>query len=61
VLDAEARLVLTQIFENTRRMLGVLLESCPDGAGIRRAVTAFRRYQVAGLAAFARGLAGTGR
>jgi AcrR family transcriptional regulator len=58
VVHREARLVLEQIFENTRRMIAVLLESCADEREIRRAVAAFRSYQVAGLAAFARGLAG---
>ena len=44
------------LLENTRRLLAVLLESFEEGASIRRAVSAFRRYQVAGVAAFARGL-----
>jgi len=57
VVHREARLVLTQIFENTRRMIAVLLESCVDEAALRRAVATFRSYQVAGLAALARGLA----
>jgi AcrR family transcriptional regulator len=57
VVHREARLVLSHIFDNTRRMIAALLESCPDGAAIRRAVAAFRSYQVAGLGAFARGLA----
>jgi len=57
VVHREARLVLQQIFENTRRMIGVLLESCENERAIRRAVASFRSYQVAGLAAFARGLA----
>jgi AcrR family transcriptional regulator len=56
VVHREARLVLEQIFENTRRMLAVLLESCVAESAIRRAVAAFRSYQVAGLAAFARAL-----
>ncbi|HTV20463.1 MAG TPA: helix-turn-helix domain-containing protein [Polyangiaceae bacterium] len=60
VVQREARLVLGQIFENTRRMIAVLLESCADAAAIRRAVAAFRNYQVAGLAAFARGVASEG-
>jgi AcrR family transcriptional regulator len=57
VVHREARLVLSQIFDNTRRMIAVLLESCLDAAAIRRAVAEFRSYQVAGLAALARGLA----
>jgi AcrR family transcriptional regulator len=53
----EARLVLREIFENTRRMLGAILETYQDERSIRRAVAAFRSYQVAGLAAFTRALA----
>lgn len=56
VLTREARLVLRQIFENTRRMIAVLLEELSDERAIRRAVAAFRSYQVAGLAAFTRAL-----
>ena len=57
VVTREARLVLTQIFENTRRTIAAVLEAYSDAASIRRAAGAFRSYQVAGLAAFARGLA----
>lgn len=56
VITREARLVLRQIFENTRRMLAVLLEGCPDEAGIRRAVAAFRSYQLGGLGGLAQAL-----
>lgn len=56
VITREAQLVLRQIFENTRRMIATLLESCADEAAIRRAVAAFRSYQVAGLGGFARAL-----
>jgi AcrR family transcriptional regulator len=56
VVTREARLVLRQIFENTRRMIAVLLEECRDERAIRRAVAAFRSYQVGGLAAFTRAL-----
>jgi AcrR family transcriptional regulator len=52
----EARLVLREIFENTRRMLGAILQAYEDEPPIRRAVAAFRSYQVAGLAAFTRSL-----
>ena len=55
-----AVLVLTQIFDNTRRMIAAILESSQDEREIRRAVAAFRAYQVAGLAAFARWLVGDG-
>lgn len=57
VVHRETRLVLQQIFENTRRMIGVLLESCDDERAIVRAVTSFRSYQVGGLAALGRALA----
>jgi AcrR family transcriptional regulator len=50
----EARLVLREIFENTRRMLSAILEAYEDGRSIRSAVATFRSYQVAGLAAFTR-------
>jgi AcrR family transcriptional regulator len=53
----EARLVLREIFENTRRMLGVILQAYEDEGSIRRAILAFRSYQVAGLAAFTRTVA----
>lgn len=56
VVTREAQLVLRQIFENTRRMLAVLLEQCPDEAGLRRAVAAFRSYQLGGIGGFARAL-----
>ncbi len=56
VITQEARLVLEQIFDNTRRMVGALLEGCQDEQGIRRAVAAFRSYQVAGLAGLTRWL-----
>lgn len=56
LVPPEARRVLEQIFENTRHMIGAILEACEDDAAIRRAVAAFRSYQVAGLEAFARWL-----
>jgi AcrR family transcriptional regulator len=56
VVSREARQVLTQIFENTRRMIAVLLGAYSDERSIRRAVAAFRSYQVAGLAGFTRAL-----
>ena len=56
IISREARLVLEQIFENTRRMIGALLEGCEGEAAIRRAVAAFRSYQVGGLAALTRAL-----
>jgi len=57
-VPAEARLVLHNVFENTRRMISAILESCEDEAAIRRAIAGFRSYQVAGLAGFTRWLAG---
>lgn len=59
-VSREARLVLTHVFENTRRMIAVLLETYSDERAIRRAVAAFRNYQVAGLAGFARGVVAEG-
>jgi AcrR family transcriptional regulator len=58
VVPREARLVLQQIFDNTRRMIAAILEAHEHEAEIRRAVAAFRAYQVAGLGAFTRWLAG---
>lgn len=55
-IPREARLVLTLIFENTRRSLAAVLEASRDERAIRDAIGAFRRYQLAGLAAFTRGL-----
>lgn len=60
-VSREARLVLTQVFENTRRMIAVLLETYSDERAIRRAVAAFRSYQVGGLAGFTRGVLESGR
>lgn len=60
VVHRPARLVLTQIFENTRRMIAAILESSPDEAAIRRAVAAFRSYQLGGLSAFTRWLVAEG-
>lgn len=60
-ISREARLVLEQIFDNTRRMLGTLLESCADERPFRRAVAAFRAYQTAGLAAPSRWLVAEGK
>jgi AcrR family transcriptional regulator len=57
VVPREARLVLEQIFENTRRMIGAILTANEEERAIRRAVAAFRAYQVAGLAALARWVA----
>jgi AcrR family transcriptional regulator len=59
VVTPEARLVLRQIFEGTRRMVAVLLEQCEDEASIRRGIAAFRSYQVAGLGALVAALAAT--
>lgn len=59
-VSREARLVLQQIFDNTRRMIAAILEASDDDREIRRAVAAFRAYQVAGLAAFTRWLSSEG-
>jgi AcrR family transcriptional regulator len=60
VVAPEARLVLQQIFENTRRLIAVLLEQCQNEAAIRRGVATFRSYQVAGLGALVRALGASG-
>jgi AcrR family transcriptional regulator len=57
IIPREARLVLTQIFENTRRLIAVLLETCSEERAIRAAVKTFRSYQAAGLAGLTRALA----
>lgn len=51
VIDREARLVLTQVFENTRRTIASILRSTRSDREARVAIAAFRSYQVAGLAA----------
>lgn len=55
-IPREARLVLREIFDNTRRTIAAILESTEDEKSIRRAIAAFRSYQVAGLAALTRWL-----
>jgi len=60
VISNEARVVLTQVFENTRRTIGALLENCADESAIRSAIAGFRSYQVAGLTALAAWIAGEG-
>jgi AcrR family transcriptional regulator len=52
-LSRPERLVLTMIFENTRRMLATLLEQCASEAAIREAFDAFWAYQLPGLYGFA--------
>jgi AcrR family transcriptional regulator len=54
----EARLVLTCLFDNTRRAIAAILAERADGSSIRAAIAGFRAYQTAGLAAFARWYAG---
>jgi AcrR family transcriptional regulator len=44
-----ARFVLTQIFENTRRLLASVLERHADPDELREAIEAFWSYQIAGL------------
>lgn len=56
-IGAEARFVLTRIFEHTRRMLAAVLEQHPDAASVREAVRAFWAYQIAGLRGFSDWLA----
>jgi AcrR family transcriptional regulator len=52
-ISREVRLVLTEIFENTRRMLAAILEAYSSERAIRSAIATFRTYQVGGLAALA--------
>lgn len=54
-------MVLTQVFENTRRSIGALLESSGDESAIRSAIAGFRSYQVAGLTGLASWVAAEGR
>jgi AcrR family transcriptional regulator len=51
-VSAEARFVLTRVFEHTRRMLAAVLEQHADAASVREAVRAFWAYQIAGLRGF---------
>jgi AcrR family transcriptional regulator len=52
-LSAPELLVLETIFENTRRMLAILLERHATAAGLRAALQAFWAYQLPGLRGFA--------
>lgn len=54
----ETRLVLTCLFDNTRRAIAAILAERAEPSAIRAAITGFRAYQTAGLAAFARWYAG---
>jgi AcrR family transcriptional regulator len=53
-IPGAARLVLTHIFENTRRTIAAILEGSADERSIREGIAAFRAYQIHGL----RGLMG---
>ena len=55
-LSGPEELVLTNIFQSTRRSIVSILESFDDEAQIRAAVAAFWRYQLAGLAGFTKGV-----
>lgn len=48
-IAATTRFVLTQIFENTRRLLASVLEHHTDSADLRDAIQTFWSYQIAGL------------
>lgn len=50
----EERLVLTLIFENTRRTLATLLERCRSERSVQEAFKAFWSYQLPGLRGFSR-------
>lgn len=54
-MDTVSHQVLAIIFRNTRSAIVAMLESCHDEAWLRRAFEAFWRYQLAGLAGFAKG------
>lgn len=51
-LRREERLVLAQVFDNTRRMIATILRAARSDREARAAITTFRSYQVAGLAGF---------
>ena len=55
-LSAPEELVLSNIFQNTRRSIVSILETFDDEAQIRAAVAAFWSYQLAGLAGFTKGV-----
>ncbi len=55
---AEATLVLTCLFDNTRRAIARILAERTEDSSIRAAIAGFRAYQTAGLAAFGRWYAG---
>lgn len=55
-LSAPQELVLTNIFQNTRRSIVSILEAYEEEAQIRAAVAAFWSYQLAGLAGFTKGV-----
>jgi hypothetical protein len=55
-VGAPARLVLTQIFEGTRRALASILAHTDDPRALREAIEAFWSYQIPGLQGFARWL-----
>jgi AcrR family transcriptional regulator len=57
-VQAPARQVLVQIFENTRRTIAAILATNTSERAIRDAVAAFRSYQIAGLRGFSRWAAG---
>jgi AcrR family transcriptional regulator len=53
-LSKPGRVVLTILFDNTRRALSHILESSREEAAIREAIAGFRSYQIAGIAGFVR-------
>jgi AcrR family transcriptional regulator len=55
-LSDPQELVLTNIFQNTRRSIVSILEAYEEEAQIRAAVAAFWSYQLAGLAGFTKGV-----
>lgn len=55
-IGAPARLVLENLFDNTRRTIAAILVSSPNERALREGVAAFRAYQVNGLRGFVRWL-----
>ena len=56
-VPASVRLVLTHVFENTRRTIAAILAASDDERVIREGIAAFRAYQIPGLQGLARWLA----
>lgn len=55
-LNARQRLVLSLIFENTRRTLAAILERCPSESALREALGVFWAHQLPGMQGLAKTL-----